>query len=115
VETTVFIGTTVGTGTKDNHNHESLPTCILAEMHEATEGECREILSEEYPGWSIASGRLIFPIVVDGIAFDVTVVWQNREELFLRKKLLHPTTNMIETNTSSSYHRDTNRTRTFGI
>jgi DDE superfamily endonuclease len=58
VETTVVIGTT---------HHESLPTHILAEMHEAAEGECREILSEEYPGWSITRQIMVRAVKEAGL------------------------------------------------
>jgi hypothetical protein len=73
VESTVE--TTVVIGTEDNHNHESLlpthheslPTHILAEMHEAAEGECREILSEEYPGWSITRQIMVRAVKEAGL------------------------------------------------
>ena len=65
VETTVE--TTVVIGIEDNHNHESLPTHILAEMHEAAEAECREILSEEYPGWSIARQIMVRAVKEAGL------------------------------------------------
>jgi hypothetical protein len=62
VETTVVI-----IGTEDNHNHDSLPTHILAEMHEAAEGECREIPGEEYPGWSIACQIMVRAVKEAGL------------------------------------------------
>jgi DDE superfamily endonuclease len=59
--------TTVETTVVINQNHESLPTHILAEMHEAAEGECREILHEEYPGWSIARQIMVRAVKEAGL------------------------------------------------
>jgi hypothetical protein len=50
VETTV-VGAT--------ENYELLPTHILAEMTEAAETEWNQILSEEYPGWSLARQDIV--------------------------------------------------------
>jgi hypothetical protein len=54
--TSVVETTVVGASTD---NYESLPTHILAEMTEAAETEWREILSEEYPGWSFARQDMV--------------------------------------------------------
>ena len=61
LRTSSTVGTSYATAstTTATLDYESLPTDVLAEMAEAAETECRQILNEEYPGWSLARQEMV--------------------------------------------------------